>query len=164
MKKTSCCLNMLVYLFVYFCVKALLSGCSAGGLATFLHCDEFTGFLPRTARVKCLSDAGFFLDVISFSPPDYVLTISRQDIVGNHTMRSFYDSLVYLQGIELSLNTNCTKSLYFPTLCFFPQYALPYIQTPYFILNSAYDVYQVNTAFQKLMFLQVAEVLSGLHV
>lgn len=27
--------------------------------------------------------------------------------------------------------------------CFFPQYALKYISTPYFILNSAYDVYQV---------------------
>lgn len=28
--------------------------------------------------------------------------------------------------------------------CFFPQYALPNIRTPYFILNSAYDVYQVK--------------------
>lgn len=27
--------------------------------------------------------------------------------------------------------------------CFFPQYALKYISTPYFILNSAYDVFQV---------------------
>lgn len=28
--------------------------------------------------------------------------------------------------------------------CFFPQYALQNIKTPYFILNSAYDVYQVK--------------------
>ncbi|KAK9143736.1 hypothetical protein Syun_013136 [Stephania yunnanensis] len=43
--------------------KALLSGCSAGGLATFFHCDNLSAFLPKTATVKCLSDAGFFLDV-----------------------------------------------------------------------------------------------------
>ncbi|KAL0452493.1 UNVERIFIED_CONTAM: Pectin acetylesterase 9 [Sesamum latifolium] len=90
---------------------ALLSGCSAGGLATFLHCDNFTSYLPKNASVKCLSDAGFFLDA--------------RDISLNHTMRYFYNSLVILQ-------------------CFFPQYALPYIKTPFFILNSAYDVYQFH--------------------
>ncbi|KAH7557648.1 hypothetical protein JRO89_XS11G0196800 [Xanthoceras sorbifolium] len=91
--------------------KALLSGCSAGGLAVFLHCDNFIKFLPRTASVKCLSDAGFFLD--------------ERDISLNHTMRSFYKNLVDLQ-------------------CFFPQYALKYISTPLFVLNSAYDVFQFH--------------------
>ncbi|XP_031281075.1 pectin acetylesterase 9 [Pistacia vera] len=110
--------------------KALLSGCSAGGLATFVHCDNFAKILPRNASVKCLSDAGFFLD--------------ERDISFNHTMRFFYKALVELQGIEQNLNQNCTKSLIFPDLCFFPQYALKYITTPYFILNSAYDVYQFH--------------------
>lgn len=44
-------------------LQALLSGCSAGGLATIIHCDEFRGLFPWTAKVKCLSDAGLFLDV-----------------------------------------------------------------------------------------------------
>ncbi|KAI9160619.1 hypothetical protein LWI28_010039 [Acer negundo] len=110
--------------------KALLSGCSAGGLAVFLHCDNFINFLPRTASVKCLSDAGFFLDV--------------RDIALNHTMRSFFKILVQLQGIEKNLNPNCTNSLYYPELCFFPQYALKYIATPFFVLNSAYDVFQFH--------------------
>ncbi|KAK3220699.1 hypothetical protein Dsin_014669 [Dipteronia sinensis] len=110
--------------------KALLSGCSAGGLAVFLHCDNFINFLPRTATVKCLSDAGFFLDV--------------RDIGLNHTMRSFFKNLVQLQGIEKNLDPNCTKSLYYPELCFFPQYALKYIATPFFVLNSAYDVFQFH--------------------
>ena len=44
-------------------VQALLSGCSAGGLATFLHCDDFKSLLPENASVKCLSDAGFFLNL-----------------------------------------------------------------------------------------------------
>ncbi|XP_021301207.1 pectin acetylesterase 9-like isoform X1 [Herrania umbratica] len=110
--------------------KALLSGCSAGGLATFLHCDNFTKILPSNASVKCLSDAGFFLD--------------EQDISLNYTMRSFYHDLVALQGIEENLNPNCTRSINNPKLCFFPQYALKYITTPYFILNSAYDVFQFH--------------------
>lgn len=46
----------------FFVFQALLSGCSAGGLAAILHCDEFRGFFPRNTKVKCLSDAGLFLD------------------------------------------------------------------------------------------------------
>ncbi|XAR53658.1 hypothetical protein NMG60_11022295 [Bertholletia excelsa] len=110
--------------------KALLSGCSAGGLASFLHCDNFTGYLPYNASVKCLSDAGFFLDV--------------RDISLNHTIRSFYNDLISLQGVEQNLDKNCTRSLYFPKLCFFPQYMLKFTRTPFFILNSAYDVYQFH--------------------
>ncbi|KAK4283075.1 hypothetical protein QN277_000070 [Acacia crassicarpa] len=110
--------------------KALLSGCSAGGLATFHHCDSFASYLPKNASVKCLSDAGFFLD--------------GRDIALNHTMRYFFKSLVLLQGIERNLNRNCTRSLFFPDLCFFPEYVLKYITTPYFILNSAYDVFQFH--------------------
>lgn len=37
--------------------KALLSGCSAGGLATLIHCDDFRETLPKDANVKCLVDA-----------------------------------------------------------------------------------------------------------
>lgn len=42
--------------------KALLSGCSAGGLASILHCDQFQGLFTGHTKVKCLSDAGLFLD------------------------------------------------------------------------------------------------------
>ncbi|OMO95071.1 Pectinacetylesterase [Corchorus capsularis] len=110
--------------------KALLSGCSAGGLATFLHCDNFTKMLPSNASVKCLSDAGFFLDI--------------HDISLNYTKRSLYHSLIALQGIEKNLNNNCTRLMNDPKQCLFPQYALRYITTPFFILNSAYDVYQFH--------------------
>ncbi|KAL6531329.1 hypothetical protein OROHE_014398 [Orobanche hederae] len=108
---------------------ALLSGCSAGGLAAFLHCDSFTDYLPKNASVKCLSDAGFFLDA--------------RDIAMNHSMRYFYKGVVSVQGVVKNLNKNCTDSTY-PEQCFFPQYALPYIRTPFFILNSAYDVFQLH--------------------
>nr|XP_018676315.1 PREDICTED: pectin acetylesterase 9 isoform X5 [Musa acuminata subsp. malaccensis] len=109
--------------------KVLLSGCSAGGLATFLHCDDLTRFVPETATVKCISDAGFFLDV--------------RDVSGQYTIRSFFSSLVSLQGVQKNLNPNCTSSYGL----FAYQHALSYIRTPYFILNSAYDVYQFHHIF-----------------
>jgi len=111
--------------------KALLTGCSAGGLSTFLHCDNFTSYLPKNASVKCMSDAGFFLDAI--------------DVAANRTMRSFYSQLVSLQGIQKNLDPSCTHAFFpEPSLCFFPQYVLRFIKTPFFILNSAYDVFQFH--------------------
>ncbi|XP_039785298.1 pectin acetylesterase 9-like isoform X2 [Panicum virgatum] len=113
--------------------NVLLSGCSAGGLATFFHCDSLKKRLGGATTVKCLSDAGFFLDL--------------SDISGNNNMRKFFSSLVSLQGAQKNLNKDCQNSTDCPYLCFFPQYALPDIRTPYFILNSAYDVYQFHHIF-----------------
>ncbi|KAG4941013.1 hypothetical protein JHK87_044884 [Glycine soja] len=45
---------------------AILSGCSAGGLTTILHCDSFKTFLPSRANVKCVPDAGYFVNVAFF--------------------------------------------------------------------------------------------------
>ncbi|NP_001346598.1 Pectin acetylesterase 9 isoform 1 [Zea mays] len=112
--------------------KVLLSGCSAGGLATFFHCDGLKQRLGAAATVKCLSDAGFFLDL--------------SDISGSNTIRQFFSSLVSLQGIQKNLNMDCLSSTSTDNayLCFFPQFALANIRTPFFILNSAYDVYQFH--------------------
>ncbi|KAE8805840.1 Pectin acetylesterase [Hordeum vulgare] len=67
--------------------KVLLSGCSAGGLATFFHCDDLEERLQGVATVKCMSDAGFFLDV--------------DDISGHSTVRSFFSGVVALQVFSL---------------------------------------------------------------
>lgn len=41
----------------------LLSGCSAGGLATYLHADYVRSLLPRSVkRFKAAPVSGFFLD------------------------------------------------------------------------------------------------------
>eukprot|EP01018_Ginkgo_biloba_P034060 Gb_06563 [translate_table: standard] len=110
--------------------QALLSGCSAGGLATFLHCDNFQELLPQSATVKCLSDAGFFLDA--------------KDISGAYHIRSFYKGTVTLQEVVKNLPKACITSQLDPTQCFFPQHLLPYIHTPIFVLNAAYDTWQVH--------------------
>nr|CAB3488166.1 unnamed protein product [Digitaria exilis] len=91
--------------------NALLSGCSAGGLAAILHCDRFHDLFPATTKVKCFSDAGFFLD--------------GKDISGNNYARSIYKNVVNLH-------------------CMFPQYVVPTMRTPLFILNAAYDSWQIK--------------------
>ncbi|KAK3141595.1 hypothetical protein QOZ80_4BG0335930 [Eleusine coracana subsp. coracana] len=109
--------------------NALLSGCSAGGLAAILHCDRFRDLLPATAKVKCFSDAGFFLD--------------GKDISGNNYVRTFYKNVVTLHGSANNLPVSCT-SKHSPELCFFPQYVVPTLHTPLFILNAAYDAWQIK--------------------
>ena len=50
--------------------EVVLKGCSAGGLAVFLHCDFFAGMLRAAgvrARVTCMPDAGFFRDHVTFA-------------------------------------------------------------------------------------------------
>ncbi|CAN6467125.1 unnamed protein product [Victoria cruziana] len=111
--------------------QALLSGCSAGGLASILHCDEFRELFPRSIRVKCLSDAGYFMDAI--------------DIAGRHTMRSFFEGVVSIQGSGRNLPSTCTSSRD-PTTCFFPQNLVANIRTPLFLLNAAYDSWQLQAS------------------
>ncbi|KAL7157535.1 hypothetical protein ABFS83_02G083600 [Erythranthe nasuta] len=109
--------------------QALLSGCSAGALASILHCDEFRELFPRRTKVKCLSDAGLFMDAT--------------DVSGGRTVRDFFHGVVSLQGVGRNLPRTCTNHLD-PTSCFFPQNLISNIKTPLFILNAAYDAWQVQ--------------------
>lgn len=109
--------------------QAFLTGCSAGGLATLIHCDDFRELLPKDATVKCLADAGFFLN--------------EKDISGNDTMRSFYHDVVQLQGVQESLNKDCVASKE-PSDCFFPEEIIKNVRTPVFLVNPAYDFWQIQ--------------------
>ncbi|CAL9192096.1 unnamed protein product, partial [Musa hybrid cultivar] len=109
--------------------QALLSGCSAGGLSSILHCDEFRALFPQSTKVKCLADGGFFLDAV--------------DVGGGRSLRSFYEGVVNLHGVANSLPKSCTSRMD-ATSCFFPQNRVPDITTPTFLLNAAYDVWQIQ--------------------
>ncbi|XP_073135609.1 pectin acetylesterase 5-like [Henckelia pumila] len=109
--------------------QALLTGCSAGGLATLVHCDDFRELLSKDTDVKCLADAGFFPN--------------EKDISGNSTIESFYRDVVHLQGLAKSLNHDCvTRSE--PHKCFFPQEFLRSLKTPIFLVQPAYDFWQAT--------------------
>ncbi|XP_020263715.1 pectin acetylesterase 7-like [Asparagus officinalis] len=109
--------------------NAMLSGCSAGGLASILHCDKFRDLLPASANVKCFSDAGYF--------------IQAKDVSGADRIGDFFSSVVATHGSAKNLPSSCT-SKFSPNQCFFPQYVVQQMRTPLFILNSAYDEWQVR--------------------
>ncbi|XP_010920600.1 pectin acetylesterase 5 isoform X2 [Elaeis guineensis] len=108
--------------------QAFLTGCSAGGLATFIHCEDFRALLPKEVIVKCLADAGFFLD--------------EMDISQRRFIRSFYDDVIRLQNVGKNFQ-DCTSRME-PSQCFFAHEIIKNIDTPFFILNPAYDIWQIQ--------------------
>jgi dienelactone hydrolase len=44
--------------------RVVVTGCSAGGLAAYLHCDYIAERLGERVQTKCMPDAGFFMDVV----------------------------------------------------------------------------------------------------
>ncbi|CAD6235538.1 unnamed protein product [Miscanthus lutarioriparius] len=108
--------------------QALLTGCSAGSLAALLHCDNFRGRFPHEVSVKCLSDAGFFID--------------EKDLSGERHMRSIFNGVVQLQNVSKVLPKDCLAKKD-PTECLFPAELIKSISTPTFIVNSEYDAWQI---------------------
>ncbi|CAL4946203.1 unnamed protein product [Urochloa decumbens] len=109
--------------------QALLAGCSAGGLSTLLHCDNFRARFPQEVSVKCLADGGFFLDA--------------EDLSGERFMRSVFNGVVQLQNVCEVLPEECLEEKD-PTDCFFPAELIKSICTPTFIVNSEYDYWQIQ--------------------
>ncbi|KAL3651010.1 hypothetical protein CASFOL_007413 [Castilleja foliolosa] len=107
--------------------NVILAGTSAGGLATILNCDRFRAFVPNATRVKCVSDSGFFV---------YAKNLTND--VGFQ-----FDRVVELHGVAKFLPTSCTSRMDSGS-CFFPQNLVGDIQTPLFLLNSAFDRYQIS--------------------
>ncbi|XP_042431212.1 pectin acetylesterase 5-like isoform X2 [Zingiber officinale] len=108
--------------------QALLTGCSAGGLATFIHCDDFRALLPNVATVKCFADAGFFLN--------------EKDISGKRFIQSLYSDVVQLQDVGNKF-PDCVSRME-PSQCFFAEEIIKSVTTPFFILNAAYDFWQIR--------------------
>ncbi|KAI3680006.1 hypothetical protein L2E82_50743 [Cichorium intybus] len=115
--------------------SALLTGCSSGGLASILYCDKFRARLPATSRVKCAPDAGYFVHV--------------KDISGKYHYEKFFTKIVKLHNSKINLPSSCTSKMK-PGLCFYPQFILPEIKTPLFVINTAYDAYQVQNILAPL--------------
>ncbi|KAL6616270.1 hypothetical protein ACP70R_038540 [Stipagrostis hirtigluma subsp. patula] len=109
--------------------QALLAGCSAGGLATLLHCNDFRARFPGNVLAKCLPDAGFFLD--------------EKDISGERSIWSLYNGTMHLQNVTEVLPKDCLANKD-PTECFFPAELIKSINAPTFIVNSGYDSWQIQ--------------------
>ncbi|KAG8054389.1 hypothetical protein GUJ93_ZPchr0001g33190 [Zizania palustris] len=109
--------------------QALLSGCSAGGLATLLHCNDFHARFPEEVSAKCLPDAGFFLDI--------------KDLSGERYMLSFFDEVFFFENVREVLPKDCLAEKN-RTECFFAAELVKSIDAPTLIVNSAYDSWQIQ--------------------
>ncbi|CAA6669502.1 unnamed protein product [Spirodela intermedia] len=112
-----------------------------GGLTAILQCDRFRALLPAAAKVKCLADAGFF--------------VNAKDITGAERIQAFYSDVVATHGSAKNLPSSCTSRLSPglvsnavkppppPPVCvLLPAERGSRNPDPLFILNAAYDSWQ----------------------
>ena len=108
----------------------VLSGTSAGGLAVLLQGDYLKHRLPKTALVRGLVDAGFFLNSQAED---------GTNIIGNQ-FRGLYDlhNPKLRKACEREQN-NSTKFL-----CLFPENTLQQNKLPIYFINALYDHWQLS--------------------
>jgi len=111
----------------------VVGGCSAGGIAVFLHLDWWRSMLPSNAKVVGLPDSGYL--------PDY------NSPSGHPTFASDLRVVYRLMNSTGGVNQDCIVA-YEPkgdtSDCFFAQYSLHYTKTPLFPLQSVYDAWQLD--------------------
>jgi hypothetical protein len=115
--------------------EIILKGCSAGGLAVYLHCDTFAAMLAAAgskARVVCMPDAGFFrMDYPTFANvPHYT---PEQQWVYTYQGVTLLDA----SCVAAHAATNDTWR------CFFSEATLPFITTPLFVTQDLVDSWQM---------------------
>ena len=127
----------------------VLSGTSAGGLATFLRCDDlkYDKFKYQVEKydldIKCIADTGFFLDQASIS--------------GKQVIRTQYQSMIELHQIarpqfcSSSSSSSSHKSpiskMYSKSFCLFPEYFADQIKTKFLIVQPLYDAWQTTNVW-----------------
>jgi hypothetical protein len=112
----------------------VVSGCSAGGLAAFLHVDHLAQKVRAanpSARVVGAPGAGFFLgEAAPFSGAGY-LAQYKWVFSAHNVSRHINDACVADKNLEA-------------WRCFIAPEVLPYIQTPLFVSNSLSDAWQAG--------------------
>jgi len=107
----------------------VISGCSAGGLSTFLHVDEWRAAIPVTARVVGMPDSGFFLD------------FETEQGYQSGMQWSFMQ-----QNASSGVDQDCIADWTAKGQawrCMFAQHTVHHVQTPIFPLQSEYDSWQI---------------------
>ena len=116
--------------------RVILSGCSAGGMACFIHCDYVANWFKdvnASIDVRCICDAGLFIDVPTVTG------------AGDVMRERFYDLADKMQT-KPSLNPACVNGEPDWRECMFSETALKYTKTPLFTMNSMYNFGEVRSA------------------
>lgn len=112
-------------------LRVLVTGCSAGGLAAYLHCDYVAARVGSGAVTKCMPDAGFFLDA--------------PDVWGQRRMEGLFRAAIEMHNVLGNVNEACVAAL--PAedgwKCFYAPYSASFVQAPLFIVNPLFDTWQI---------------------
>lgn len=130
--------------------EAMISGCSAGGLATFLHTDQWCNALPG-AKCGGLPDSGFFLDyqdpTEQCAPPtrSQRLRARRTTIPGDYHcgLKWTYTQ----QNATAGVNQDCIAAHSVTGdewKCMFAEHSAEHIKSPVFAMQSQYDAWQTG--------------------
>ena len=124
--------DMRTYLNMDGATDVLVGGCSAGGLTVYLNIDAIAAALPPAARVRGVADAGFFLD--------------HANVNGDPVRTPLFQWGFNAWNSSGSLSPTCLAAQTADARwrCIFAQYAVPFINTPIFAINSAFDSCQLN--------------------
>lgn len=128
---------------------AVISGCSAGGLATYLHTDQWCDALPN-AKCGGLPDSGFFLDYQDptevCSPPSTSVVRGRRSTVPG----DYHCGLKWtytIQNATAGINKDCIAAHMADGtdwMCMFAEHSSEHIKSPVFAMQSQYDAWQTG--------------------
>jgi len=113
--------------------EVIVTGCSAGGVATYIQLDLWRNAIPQSIPVHGLADAGYLLDHT---------TIKGEDSIGSQMRSAFTLWNAYLHPACVAANTQN------PWKCLFAPQTYPYIKTPIFLLQGKYDSWQIQNILQ----------------
>ena len=139
----------------------VIGGCSAGGLATYLHADHWCDALAKatadpvtgdSAACVAMPDSGFFLDYESPARRDrFGDLFGRRLSTRAGTYREGMRWLFYAMNASAGVGSEClaayrgrggpsaNASAY---LCIFAEHAAPFVRTPLFALQPEFDSWQ----------------------
>lgn len=112
----------------------VVGGCSAGGMAVFIHCDAWADAIHAAApaaAVSCLADSGFFPLI-----PDTGFPSPWFNGVWSNAANNF--------NITDALHPACVAERNATTQwqCAMPEVVLAYTRTPLFVFQAQYDSFQ----------------------
>ena len=92
---------------LFHATDVVLTGCSAGGLATYLHVDHWAGYLNPSTKFVAMPDSGFFLD---YEAPD-IGPSPVPSAPGN-----YHNDMIWVyeyQNASTGVNQACVHNFYF---------------------------------------------------
>lgn len=115
--------------------EVVVGGCSAGGLAVFLHCDEWAAALHAAKadmKVVCLSDSGWFPLVPATGFP-------------SAWFNGVWEGGFNWHNISATLSPACLADRNASTAwqCTMAEVAALYVETPLFLYQAQYDSFQI---------------------